>query len=422
MSNFDCEVLIVGAGPAGMAAALAAAESGGQVRMIDDNPHPGGQIWRDGPQVALSETANRYRQAIATRENIALQSGCKLVAQCGAGRLAYEDAEGCGVIRYQKLILCNGARELLLPFPGWTLPGVTGAGGLQAQIKQGLTIHGERVVIAGSGPLLLAVANSVKQAGGEVVLVAEQAPLWRLAAFAGGLWRWPAKLRQAFSLMPRRYCAGCRVPAALGQERLTSVRVNSGGKERTIACDRLACGFGLVANIELAMLLGCRIEQDAVAVDHWQQTSQAHIYAAGECTGIGGSELALIEGTIAGYAAIGQKSKADSLAAQRRQWRRFAAAVASTFALDERLSSLANPQTLLCRCEDVTLEQVRHQPDWNTAKLSSRCGMGACQGKICATAARQLLGWPLSPPRVPLTPVRAETLVALGLSCSDDGN
>ncbi|MBN5319364.1 NAD(P)/FAD-dependent oxidoreductase [Serratia marcescens] len=422
MSNFDCEVLIVGAGPAGMAAALAAAESGGQVRMIDDNPHPGGQIWRDGPQVALSETANRYRQAIATRENIALQSGCKLVAQCGAGRLAYEDAEGCGVIRYQKLILCNGARELLLPFPGWTLPGVTGAGGLQAQIKQGLTIHGERVVIAGSGPLLLAVANSVKQAGGEVVLVAEQAPLWRLAAFAGGLWRWPAKLRQAFSLMPRRYCAGCRVPAALGQERLTSVRVNSGGKERTIACDRLACGFGLVANIELAMLLGCRIEQDAVAVDHWQQTSQAHIYAAGECTGIGGSELALIEGAIAGYAAIGQKSKADSLAAQRRQWRRFATVVASTFALDERLSSLANPQTLLCRCEDVTLEQVRHQPDWNTAKLSSRCGMGACQGKICATAARQLLGWPLSPPRVPLTPVRAETLVALGLSCSDDGN
>ncbi|BEO27541.1 MAG: FAD/NAD(P)-binding oxidoreductase [Serratia marcescens] len=422
MSNFDCEVLIVGAGPAGMAAALAAAESGGQVRMIDDNPHPGGQIWRDGPQVALSETANRYRQAIATRENIALQSGCKLVAQCGAGRLAYEDAEGCGVIRYQKLILCNGARELLLPFPGWTLPGVTGAGGLQAQIKQGLTIHGERVVIAGSGPLLLAVANSVKQAGGEVVLVAEQAPLWRLAAFAGGLWRWPAKLRQAFSLMSRRYCAGSRVPAALGQERLTSVRVNSGGKERTIACDRLACGFGLVANIELAMLLGCRIEQDAVAVDHWQQTSQAHIYAAGECTGIGGSELALIEGAIAGYAAIGQKSKTDSLAAQRRQWRRFATAVASTFALDERLSSLANPQTLLCRCEDVTLEQVRHQPDWNTAKLSSRCGMGACQGKICATAARQLLGWPLSPPRVPLTPVRAETLVALGLSCSDDGN
>ncbi|HEJ7911395.1 TPA: NAD(P)/FAD-dependent oxidoreductase [Serratia marcescens] len=422
MSSFDCEVLIVGAGPAGMAAALAAAESGGQVRMIDDNPHPGGQIWRDGPQVALPETANRYRQAVATKENIALQSGCKLVAQCSANRLAYEDAEGCGVIHYQKLILCNGARELLLPFPGWTLPGVTGAGGLQAQIKQGLAIRGERVAIAGSGPLLLAVANSVKQAGGEVVLVAEQAPLWRLAAFAGGLWRWPAKLRQAFSLMPRRYLAGSRVLAALGQERLTSVHVNNGGRERTIACDRLACGFGLVANIELAMLLGCRIEHDAVAVDHWQQTSLAHIFAAGECTGIGGSELALAEGAIAGYAATGQREKAERLAAQRRQWRRFATAVASTFALDDRLNSLAKPQTILCRCEDVTLEQVSHQPDWNTAKLSSRCGMGACQGKVCATAARQLLGWPLPPPRVPLTPVRAETLVALGGHCSDDAN
>ncbi len=420
MSNLDCEVLIVGAGPAGMAAALAAAESGGQVRMIDDNPHPGGQIWRDGPQVVLPETANRYRQAVATKENIALQPGCKLVAQCGANRLAYEDADGCGVIRYQKLILCNGARELLLPFPGWTLPGVTGAGGLQAQIKQGLAIRGERVAIAGSGPLLLAVANSVKQAGGEVVLVAEQAPLWRLAAFAGGLWRWPGKLRQAFSLMPHRYRAGSRVQAALGQERLTAVRVNNGGRERTIACDRLACGFGLVANIELAMLLGCRIEHDAVAVDHWQQTSQVQIFAAGECTGIGGSELALTEGAIAGYAATGQREKADRLAAQRRRWRRFATAAASAFALDERLDSLAKPQTLLCRCEDVMLEQVRHQPDWHTAKLGSRCGMGACQGKVCATAARQLFGWPLPPPRVPLTPVRAETLVALGLLGDDD--
>ena len=185
---------------------------------------------------------------------------------------------------------------------------MTGAGGLQAQIKQGLAIRGERVAIAGSGPLLLAVANSVKQAGGEVVLVAEQAPLWRLAAFAGGLWRWPAKLRQAFSLMPGHYLAGSRVLAALGQECLTSVHVNNGGRERTIACDRLACGFGTVANIELAMLLGCRIEHDAVAVDHWQQTSGAY-FAAGECTGIGGSELALTEGAIAGYAATGQRER-----------------------------------------------------------------------------------------------------------------
>ena len=188
--------------------------------------------------------------------------------------------------------------------------------------------------------------------------------------------------------MPRRYLAGSRVLAALGQERLTSVHVNNGGRERTIACDRLACGFGLVANIELGDAAGVSDRTRRRSGGSWQQTSLAHIFAAGECTGIGGSELALTEGAIAGYAATGQREEAERLAAQRRQWRRFATAVASTFALDDRL--LAKPQTILCRCEDVTLEQVSHQPDWNTAKLSSRCGMGACQGKVCATAARQL--------------------------------
>ncbi len=135
------------------------------------------------------------------------------------------------------------------------------------------------------------------------------------------------------------------------------------------------------------MLLGCRIEHDAVAVDRGK-TSPAHIFA-GECTGIGGGELAaLTEGAIAGYAATGQRgSRAPG----------GAAAAVATFRhgggkhlCDDRLNSPAKPQTILCRCEDVTLEQVSHQPGWNTAKLGSRCGMGACQGKVCATAAGQL--------------------------------
>ncbi len=367
----------------------------------------------------MPETANRYRQAVATKENIALQPGCKLVAQCGANRLAYEDAEGCGVIRYQKLILCNGARELLLPFPGWTLPGVTGAGGLQAQIKQGLAIRGERVAIAGSGPLLLAVANSVKQAGGEVVLVAEQAPLWRLAAFAGGLWRWPGKLRQALSLMPHRYRAGSRVQAALGQERLTAVRVNNGGRERTIACDRLACGFGLVANIELAMLLGCRIEHDAVAVDHWQQTSQVQIFAAGECTGIGGSELALTEGAIAGYAATGQQER-------RIAWRRSGG--------DGGVSPRRRPVPSLSMSAWIRWPNHKRccaavkTSCWNRcviSRIGTRLSWAAAVawGHVRVKSVRRRRGSFLAglpPPRVPLTPVRAETLVALGLLGDDD--
>ncbi|NLU17908.1 MAG: NAD(P)/FAD-dependent oxidoreductase [Serratia liquefaciens] len=413
MSDLVCDVLVIGAGPAGLAAAGAAAESGQSVLVLDDNLRPGGQIWRDGPNVVLPALAHRYRQGVEAPSNLTLLNGVKIIAQCGPQKMLYEDATGSGVVDYQTLILCCGARELLLPFPGWTLPGVTGAGGLQAQIKQGLPIKGERVVIAGSGPLLLAVANSVIKAGGEVVRVAEQAPATRLTAFAGGLWRWPAKLRQSFTLINRHYRPGSFVLEAIGDQRLTAIRLQTGTRVTTLACERLACGFGLVANVELAMLLGCRLYDDAVTVDDNQQTSQPKIYAAGECTGIGGSELALTEGAIAGYVATGNQQRAKGLMRQRDKWRRFADAVAQTFALDPALKALAQPQTLVCRCEDVSLSQLSGFPDWTTAKLSSRCGMGACQGKICATAVRHLLGWPLPAPRIPLTPVRVETLARL---------
>lgn len=413
MSDLVCDVLVIGAGPAGLAAARAAAESGQSVLVLDDNLRLGGQIWRDGPNVALPALAQQYRRAVEALSNVTLLNGVKIIACCGPQNILYEAATGSGVVDYQTLILCCGARELLLPFPGWTLPGVTGAGGLQAQIKQGLPIKGERVAIAGSGPLLMAVADSVIKAGGEVVRVAEQASAMRLTAFAGGLWRWPAKLRQSFTLFNRHYRPDSFVLEAIGEQRLTAIRLQTGTRVTTLACERLACGFGLVANVELAMLLGCRLSDDAVAVDENQQTSQPKIYAAGECTGIGGSELALTEGAIAGYVATDNQQRAKGLMRQRDKWRRFADAVAQAFALNPALKALAEPQTLVCRCEDVSLGQLNGFPDWTAAKLSSRCGMGACQGKICATAARHLLGWPLPAPRIPLTPVRVETLARL---------
>lgn len=413
MNNLQCEVLIIGAGPAGLAAALAVGESQQRIVMIDDNPRPGGQIWRDGPAVALPAIALRYRQSVDALDNFTLLSATKVVAQSGPRQILYENAQGGGTIDYQRLILCCGARELLLPFPGWTLPGVTGAGGLQAQLKNGLSLQGERIVIAGCGPLLLAVADSVTKAGGKVILLAEQASMKNLARFASGLWHWPAKVRQSLRLINRRYRPNSYVMEALGEQRLTAVRVQQGERVRTIACDRLACGYGLVANIELAMLLGCRIENAAISVDALQQTSVANLYAAGECTGVGGSELALAEGAIAGYAASGNIARAQALLAKRSVWRRFAAAVNQTFVLNPTLKTLGAADTFLCRCEDVTLGEIDSEAGWPATKLHSRCGMGACQGKICATAARHLFDWPIPQPRVPLTPARLEVLALL---------
>lgn len=158
-----CDVLVIGAGPAGLATAQAAIQGQQSVILIDDNPRAGGQIWRQGPFHTLPPIAKRYL-SVTSEDALIYLPGCKVIAvdnQC----VIVETASWHRIVHYQRIILCTGAKEKLLPFPGWTLPGVTGAGGLQALIKSGLPMTGERVVIAGSGPLLLAVAETVKKSG-----------------------------------------------------------------------------------------------------------------------------------------------------------------------------------------------------------------------------------------------------------------
>lgn len=408
------DILIVGAGPAGMAAALAAAPSGARIAVLDDNPAAGGQIWRDGPQAHIPKLAREHRQRLETQANIELLPASRVVALAGPQALLVEDSEQGRVIEYTKLILCTGARELLLPFPGWTLPGVTGAGGLQALIKGGLPVAGERIVIAGSGPLLLASAATARDNGAQVLHILEQASWSAVAGFAAQLPRWPHKLLQSFGLLHRGYRASSHVVEALGDGRLEALRLNIGGQLREIACERLACGFGLAPNLQLGQALGCRIEQGAIAVDAWQATSLAGVYAAGESTGFGGSEKALVEGAIAGHAAVGEREAAQRLWSQRARWHGFARALNGAFALGDAVKSLARPDTLICRCEDVPLSAVTDHQGWSQAKLASRCGMGACQGRVCGAAAQALFGWQPPAPRPPFSPARIDTLLQLG--------
>ncbi|SEJ05222.1 FAD/NAD(P)-binding oxidoreductase [Pseudomonas sp. NFR16] len=407
------DLLIIGAGPAGMAAALAAAPSGINIALLDDNPVPGGQIWRDGPQAQLPGLASDMRAQLARHPNIHLHSACKVVALAGHKRLLLEDPERGWLLSYHKLILCTGARERLLPFPGWTLPGVTGAGGLQALIKGGLSVDGERVVVAGTGPLLLASAATARKNGARIVRVAEQAGPGAVGRFAMGLWQWPNKAIQALTLFSGAYRTAAHVVEALGSDRLEAVRIQMGGRVEEVACERLACGFSLVPNVEVAKALGCEVRDQAIVVDDWQASTLTDHYAAGECTGFGGSELALVEGRIAGLVAIDRQDQARALWPQRQRWQRFADRLNRAFALDPALKRLAAPDTLVCRCEDVAYASLVEHGTWSAAKLNTRCGMGACQGRICSTAAQTLFGWEPPVLRPPFSPARIATLACL---------
>lgn len=418
-----CDLLIVGAGPAGLAAARAAAGGGARLVLIDDNPAPGGQIWRDGPGVQLPPQAQALRAAVARCANVAVWTGTRVLAATAPDELLLEQPHRTVRLRWTRLILCTGARELLLPFPGWTLPGVTGAGGLQALIKSGWPVAGERVVVAGSGPLLLAAASTAARAGARVVGVIEQAPAWPLARLVLSLARWPGKLAQAATLASRRYRPGAVVTAALGSQRVEAVQLRLGREPeaptRTLDCDRLACGYGLVPNIQLGQLLGCALtpatgRAPALRVDALQATTRPGVWAAGECTGIGGSELAQAEGTIAGLCASDQTDAARRWQGRRDRWRAFAVRIEQAFALTAGLQALPQPDTLVCRCEDVPWRAVQPHDGWTEAKLQTRCGMGACQGRVCGAALQVLKGWPPPAPRVPLVPAAIGSLAGAG--------
>lgn len=411
-----CDVLVIGAGPAGMAAAVAAAPSGASIVVIDDNPAPGGQIWRDGPGARLPPAARRWRDALERHANIRVHSGTRVVAAPAPGELLLEDADGATCMRWGKLILCTGARELLLPFPGWTLPGVTGAGGLQALIKAGLPVEGERIVIAGSGPLLLAAAATARAAGAKVLRIAEQASFASVARFGASLARWPGKAAQAVTLADPQYRTSSRIVSAQGTTQVESARLLQGNAtEAEIACDRIACGFGLVPNTQLGRMLGCALAPaGGLSVDAFQSTSIAGVFAAGECTGFGGSERALAQGTIAGHAAVGDERAAKAHEGERARWDAFAAQLHRSFALAADIRTMPKADTLVCRCEDVPLSALQGCSGWADAKLHRRCGMGACQGRVCGDAAQFLFGWTPPAPRPPLSPVRIATLAGLG--------
>jgi thioredoxin reductase len=442
--RLECDVAVVGGGPAGVAAACRAAEAGARTVLLDEGAAPGGQIHRhlpgrEAPPAARAWLARLAQSGAEVREGVGVFDAARADADAPWRLLAEGTRElGLLAVTARAIVLATGSRELFLPFPGWTLPGVYGAGGAQALWKSGASLAGRTAIVGGSGPLLLPVAASLAKAGARVVGVVEQAGLRALAGFAIRLGGSPSRIRDAWryrrGFAGTPYRTGTWIAEARGSGRLEGVVLaDSGGRGRETACDLAAIGWGLTPNTELARLLGCPIREGRVAVDERQETGVPGVFCAGEACGVAGVEAAVAEGQIAGAAASAAAGRLDAkpgwedakpgsqqgpwdlrrLARARAAARAFASSMHRAFRLRPELARLAKEDTLVCRCEDVALERVRRCAGAREAKLAARAGMGPCQGRVCGPALAFLFGWDSDTVRTPIQPA---ALGALGVA------
>ena len=203
-------------------------------------------------------------------------------------------------------------------------------------------------------------------------------------------------------LLGAPYRTGWWPVRAEGDESVRALVLTDGRREHRYECDLVACGFGLVPRVRVAAILGCRCERGAIVVDATQQTSCQNLFAAGECTGIGGVDKAVLEGRIAGASAAGDLSVAAKLGDKRSREQQFSKSLASAFRLRASLRDLCQEDTIVCRCEDITNGALKGSGSWRDAKLQTRLGMGPCQGCVCGPAVDFLFGWTASDARPPI--------------------
>ncbi|MFE5327610.1 FAD-dependent oxidoreductase [Embleya sp. NPDC056575] len=418
------DLVVVGAGPAGLAAAVTAAGFGLRVAVLDTNARAGGQYYRHraGRPPAWAPLARLHTvEHLAEHRVWAVERGDDhFTVHAVAG-----ERDGVAVtVRGRRLLLATGAYDRQLPFPGWDLPGVFTAGGAQALLKGNGVAPGRRAVVAGTGPFLLPVAVGLADAGVRVLAVVEASrPTPRAAALAPHS---PARVVEAAgyaaALARRRipYRTGRAVVAAHGDGgalgSVTVARLDADwrvrpGTESELACDTLAVGYGFTPQLELAGQLGCASTPDGfVAVDTRQATDLPGLYAAGESTGIGGAQLSEVEGELAAYAVAG-RTPPKALLRRRARLTRFAAGLRALYPIRSGWPSWSDEDTPICRCEEVPRGRIadaarQGADDVRSIKLLTRAGMGWCQGRMCAEATACVLSDVLGRPIAAPTPTR----------------
>jgi thioredoxin reductase len=433
MLRQSTEILVVGGGPAGMSAAVQASALGLSVVLVDERPSLGGQIYKQpGPGFRVRDSRGLSREQSRGRALAAALETERVTVLSNSVAVEIEDREVVVVrnggtsstIVADRIILAPGAADRPVAFPGWTLPGVITAGGVQTLIKTQRVLPGERIAFAGSGPVALAFPAQLSAYGANLVLLCDagRAPsfpdLVRLTATARhnsdllrDAVRYRAELLRARVPIHRRRV----VLAARGVQRVQSVvhaEVNDqwqpiAGTEEEVAADTLCIGYGFTASVELFKLAGCEISDDedrggpVVVVDEWMRTTAPAVLAAGDGTGVEGAVVAEDEGHLAALGAARELGKVGeqasvTLAAPIRERlhhrRRFRAALEPMHRVGAGVYELATPQTTICRCEEVTAAElsaaIGSTEDIEVVKALTRAGMGLCQGRNCQ---RQIL-------------------------------
>lgn len=458
MNSTTHDLVIIGAGPAGISAALTAAECGLKTLLIDEQPRPGGQIYRnitDVPSSVASLLGPDYRHgellaARLGRSDVELRFG-SMVWDVARDLTVTAQKDGKSFqVRAPQLIAATGAMERPSPIPGWTLPGVMNAGAAQIALKSASAVPSGSIVLAGGGPLLLLVACQLLDAGVTLAGIVETSPLsnrWRALRHLPRAMAAPAYMAKGLRMMWRIRRAG--IPTftgatclrAEGDERVHALAFRSGGIEHRLEADILLLHHGVVPNTQLSRLL--RVEHDwdcdqlawRPRVDAWGETSMHGFRIAGDGAGIAGALAAEPQGVLAALGAahaLGRLSRADS------QCR--AASARRTFAQQLRIRSFLDAfyrppewlfeptdETIVCRCEEVTAGGIREMARLgcqgpNQTKFFSRCGMGPCQGRMCGITVTQILSKELGKPpgevgayhiRAPLKPIPLASLAAL---------
>ena len=422
----SADLIVIGAGPAGMAAARRAAESGLSVLLLDEQPTPGGQIYRDvdraskarGPFLGKDFTDGQTLTQGLLHENITHLRGAVVWQIEDGTRVAFTQDGKAALATGKRILLATGALERPMPLPGWTLPGVMTAGAAQILLKQS-GIACERAVLVGSGPLLYLVATQMVRAGvAPLALVETQTKsdlVKSLRHFGGALRGWPYLLKGFRMLWELRRAGitrhvGASQIAVDGEHSASGVAFRIGGEKHRIACDTVLLHHGVVPNTQAARSIDIPHRWDETQscfvpeCDIWGRTAVSTVFVAGDGAGIGGAKAAAIAGEIAALEIAHDLNwmtkKARDVAARALQRDLEVERAARPF-IDRAYPPYAralkpSDDTIICRCEEVTAGDIRRMAGLgclgpNQAKAFGRAGMGPCQGRYCGLSVTQIL-------------------------------